>query len=183
MIFLKVTYNQDQSIVKVVKEGLKAKGGYRLDKRAWYMSWAMTYATHQFGKHYRIMNFDVKYVDLMGKLPSTGFVIPVNVSLMERVQSALQRLDPSETILIYSSWDGYYKDPEQVAVNPSYKQFREMFDNVVDLHTSGHADRETLARVITVINPKESIIGIHKEPDTSLKSLDISDELKAKVLE
>ncbi len=25
---MKVTYNQDQSIVKVVKEGLKAKGGY-----------------------------------------------------------------------------------------------------------------------------------------------------------
>ena len=119
----------------------------------------------------------------MGRLPSNGFVIPVNASQMERVQSALQRLNPSETLLIYSSWDGYYKDPEQVAVNPRYKQFREMFDNVVDLHTSGHSDRKTLARVINTIHPKESIIGIHKEPDTSLKSLDISDELKEKVME
>ena len=144
---------------------------------------AMTYATHQFGKHFSMMNFDVKYVDLMGRLPSNGFVIPVNASQMERVQSALQRLNPSETLLIYSSWDGYYKDPEQVAVNPRYKQFRDMFDNVVDLHTSGHSDRKTLARVINTIHPKESIIGIHKEPDTSLKSLDISDELKEKVME
>ncbi len=182
-VFVLVSSTDMERLVSVKDAALKAKGGYRFDKRAWYMSWAMTYATHQFGKHFSMMNFDVKYVDLMGRLPSNGFVIPVNASQMERVQSALQRLNPSETLLIYSSWDGYYKDPEQVAVNPRYKQFRDMFDNVVDLHTSGHSDRKTLACVINTIHPKESIIGIHKEPDTSLKSLDISDELKEKVME
>lgn len=182
-IFVLVSSTDIERLVSVKDAALKAKGGYKLDKRAGYMSWTMTYATQTFGKNYSMMNFDVKYVNLMGRLPSTGFVIPVNVSQMEMVHSALQRLNPSESLLIYSSWDGYYKDPEQVAINPRYKQFRDMFDNVVDLHTSGHADRNTLARVINTIHPKESIIGIHKDPDTSLKSLDISDELKKKLIE
>ena len=182
-IFVLVSSTDIERLVSVKDAALKAKGGYKLDKRAGYMSWTMTYATQTFGKNYSMMNFDVKYVNLMGRLPSTGFVIPVNVSQMEMVHSALQRLNPSESLLIYSSWDGYYKDPEQVAINPRYKQFRDMFDNVVDLHTSGHADRNTLARVINTIHPKESIIGIHKDPDTSLRSLDISDELKKKLIE
>ena len=110
-----------------------------------------------------------------------GFVFIATAAQLANVQYICDGLDPSEVVLIYSTWDGYYKDPEQVKANPRYKYFHDAFDNVVDIHTSGHADRETLARVITAINPKESIIGIHKDPGTSLKSLDISDELKEKV--
>lgn len=112
-----------------------------------------------------------------------GFVLVAGPGQLDFVKGLCDGLDPAETLLIYSSWDGYYKDPEQVASNPQYKNFRDAFTNVVDIHTSGHADRATLARVITTINPKESIISIHKDPNTSLKSLDISDELKKKVKE
>ena len=112
-----------------------------------------------------------------------GFVFIATAAQLGNVQYLCKGLDPNEVLLIYSAWDGYYKDPEQVKANPRYKLFREAFNNVVDIHTSGHADRETLARVITSINPKEAIIGIHKDPGTSLKSLDIPDELKAKVQE
>ena len=136
------------------------------------------------GKNYDWLHFpDIVFVDMSRSLPKDGFVIPVNLTMMGKVRSVLDQLNPAETFLIYSTWDGYYKDPEQVAINPRYKAFREMFDNVVNIHTSGHASQETLAQVITTINPKESIIGIHKDPDTSLKSLDIPIELKAKVKE
>lgn len=57
--------------------------------------------------------------------------------------------------------------PEQVKANPKYKVFREMFHNVVDIHTSGHADRATIKKVIEIINPKE-VICIHKEADAEL---------------
>jgi len=123
----------------------------------------------------------VSFIELSGDLPQSGFIIPVPLSKMDDVGSVLSKLNPDETVLIFSSWDGYYKDPEQIAANPRYKQFHEMFDNVVDIHTSGHADRQTLAQAITIINPKESIIGIHKDPDTSHKSLNIPQELKDKV--
>lgn len=42
-----------------------------------------------------------------------------------------------------------------------------MFHNVVDIHTSGHADRATIKKVIEIINPKE-VICIHKEADAEL---------------
>ena len=112
-----------------------------------------------------------------------GFVFIATASQLTYVKNFCKGINPSEVLLIYSAWDGYYKDPEQAKANPFYKQFRDAFDNVVDIHTSGHADRETLAKVITAINPKEAIIGIHKDPGTSLKSLDISEDLKAKVQE
>ena len=86
---------------------------------------------------------------------------------MERVMGLLDRLPQSEALLIYSSWDGYYKEPEQVKVNPKYKEFREMFHNVVDIHTSGHADRPTIESVIKAVNPKE-VICIHKDADAEL---------------
>jgi len=112
-----------------------------------------------------------------------GFVFIATASQLSYVKNYCKGINPSEVLLIYSAWDGYYKDPEQAKANPFYKQFRDAFDNVVDIHTSGHADRETIARVITAISPKEAIIGIHKDPGTSLKSLDLPEELKAKVQE
>ena len=125
----------------------------------------------------------VKYGAHSSTMQKRGFVYIATAAQLANAQYICDGLDPSEVVLIYSTWDGYYKDPEQIKANPRYKYFHDAFDNVVDIHTSGHADRETLARVITAINPKESIIGIHKDPDSSLKSLDIPNDLKAKVKE
>ena len=132
-----------------------------------------------------LFDFYPKFVkfDANATMRKRGFVFIATVTQLANVQDICDDLDPSEVVLIYATWDGYYKDPEQVKANPRYKYFHDAFNNVVDIHTSGHADCETLARVITAINPKESIIGMHKEPGTSLKSLDISDELKEKVKE
>ena len=122
---------------------------------------------------------EFKHYDVMRR---RGFVMITGLSQIATVQLLSQQLPPEETLLIYSSWDGYYKDPAQVAINPAYKLFREMFLNVVDIHTSGHADRKTIEEVITMVNPKDAIIGIHKDADQSLMSLDLSEALKSKIL-
>ena len=131
-----------------------------------------------FDFHPKLVKFDAN-----ATMRKRGFVFIATAAQLSSAQYICNNLEPSEVVLIYATWDGYYKDLEQVKANPRYKYFHDAFDNVVDIHTSGHADRETLARVINTINPKESIIGIHKDPGTSLKSLDISDELKEKVKE
>lgn len=104
---------------------------------------------------------------LFSKFKRRGFTMIAGVSQIERIKELLGTLPQEETLLIYSSWDGYYKIPEQVNANPMYKEFREMFHNVVDLHTSGHADKQTIERVIKCVNPKE-IICIHKEADAHI---------------
>lgn len=46
--------------------------------------------------------------------------------------------------------------------------FRDSFNNVVDIHTSGHAGRDTIKKVVEIVNPKDEVIVIHKEADASL---------------
>ena len=55
----------------------------------------------------------------------------------------------------------------KVKANPKYKEMRDMFQNVVDIHTSGHADKATIRKVIEITNPNE-VICIHKEADAEL---------------
>ena len=106
-------------------------------------------------------------LSLIANMQKNGFVLIVGVSQQGIAEDICAGLDPSEVLLIYSSWDGYYKDPEQVMLNPLYKMFREAFPNVVDIHTSGHADRKTIEKVINIIKPGK-VICIHKEADAEL---------------
>ena len=96
------------------------------------------------------------------RIKKKGFVLIAGTSQISRVEELIKELPIEETLLVYSSWEGYYTIPEQVAANPGYKNFRELFCNVIDIHTSGHADKSTLKKVIETINPKEVIV-IHKD--------------------
>ena len=96
-----------------------------------------------------------------------GFVMVAGVSQFDRVEALHSQLPEEEVLLIYSTWDGYYKEPAQLEQNPGYKMFRDAFHNVVDIHTSGHASRQTIKNVIETVKPKETII-IHKSADAVL---------------
>ena len=112
-----------------------------------------------------------------------GFVLVTGVTHQAFVEELCENLDPSEVLFVYSSWDGYYKDPEQVKVNPRYKLFRDAFQNIVDIHTSGHADRKTIKQVIETVNPTEAIIGIHKDKGQTLDSLDVNEDIKKRIID
>ena len=110
-----------------------------------------------------------------------GFVMCAGVSQFDRVDKLRSQLPEEEALLIYSSWDGYYKDPAQIEQNPGYKKFRESFHNVVDIHTSGHASRQTIKEVIETVHPKEAIIGIHKDAGQTLETFKLSEDLNNKI--
>jgi ribonuclease J len=67
------------------------------------------------------------------------------------------RIDYSDAGLIYSKWEGYKKDPKT-------KHFLEFFDSrnleTISLHTSGHADIQTIKDFVRDLNPVK-IIPIH----------------------
>lgn len=138
-----------------------------------FMKRTMEIFTCREGMKRKLYHFEAQlYKD---KVPSPlmkkeGFVMAISASSYRTARQMRDALDPSETLLIYSNWDGYYKIPEQVENSPAYSNFRKLFSNVVDIHTSGHADWRTLKRVIETIKPKE-VIGIHKEKSASIESL------------
>ena len=117
-----------------------------------------------FAFHPKYVEYEDSKIPMMQK---KGFVLVTGVTHQNFVKALCEDLDSSEVLFIYSSWDGYYKNPEQVKVNPQYKLFRDAFQNVVDIHTSGHADRKTIYKAIEIMNPKE-VICIHKEADAKL---------------
>ncbi|MCM1311050.1 MAG: hypothetical protein NC301_08530, partial [Bacteroides sp.] len=111
-----------------------------------------------------------------------GFVQCVGIGQFERVRDMTASYNPEECALVYSIWNGYYLLPEQIKINPKYKEIRELFINVYDIHSSGHADKSTIAEMLMALNPGDGIIGIHKEAGESLTSLNIPEELKAKII-
>lgn len=134
-----------------------------------FMEKTMKIFTRRVGVKRRLFHFEPKMYkkQYLGKMKQEGFTIAIGASQYAFARLLRDELDPSETLLIYSSWDGYYKIAEQIEHNKEYKEFRDLFHNVVDIHTSGHADRDTLKKVIEIVNPKEEIIGIHKEKGAS----------------
>lgn len=114
----------------------------------------------------------------------SGFTMLVRRS--EKFKAWLEALMPllpeNETGLIYSQFKGY--------IVPGHRAYSQEADELVHsygwnfeyLHTSGHASRDTIAKVCRLVNPCSAIIPIHKEKESDFTSLDISNELKSKVV-
>lgn len=109
----------------------------------------------------------------------------------EKFQSYLEKIlpwcKPEETCLVYSQYHGYIDKREgNTAFNQKLYDFVEQFRErgcfvKEDLHTSGHASKQDLARLCEQVNPKV-IIPIHKDEKADFASI-LSDELRARVCE
>lgn len=117
-----------------------------------------------------------------GMVARNGFVQCVGLGQLANVSDQLTNHAPDECALIYSVWSGYYRIARQVSINPGYTEFRKLFAHVYDIHSGGHADADTIAEMLTTLNPTDAIIGIHKEPDTSLLTLNLPAFLKTKIV-
>ena len=126
------------------------------------------------------IEMSLKKVNLHKRMTERGFTMIVrdNPTFRKWVGYLRLLLNPAETVLVYSQYKGYLND------QPKLQEFVKMFDcNVEYVHTSGHATRKTLAKICAIVNPKSAIIPIHKSSDSDLRTLDISDELKNKVVD
>ena len=77
--------------------------------------------------------------------------------------------------LVYSMWKGYIEGTDEQK-NQNVIDFVNLFHGQYHfLHTSGHADVNTLEKVCKITNPSIGVIPIHKEKDTRFDDLPISD--------
>lgn len=112
-----------------------------------------------------------------------GFLMPVRSSGEYLVKAMLDVYTDEEPILLYSMWDGYWKGTEEQRI-PGVEAIRSLFkpENIIPMHTSGHADICSLTEVCRTVNPKLAVIPIHKEKDSDFSSLPITEEQKSKVI-
>ncbi len=87
------------------------------------------------------------------------FVMCVRPSMQNYLDKLSEEISFDGGILFYSMWNGY-KEKEDIAGFLQFIQAKGV--RVVDLHTSGHADSETIQTLINDVNPKY-IIPVHTE--------------------
>lgn len=125
------------------------------------------------------IEMSLKKVNLHKRMVERGFTMVVrdNPTFRKWISFLMPLLNPEETVLVYSQYKGYLKE------QPRLQEFVKLFgENMVYVHTSGHATRKTLAKICNILNPTTAIIPIHKDAGSDFLSLDISDELKQKVV-
>ncbi len=107
-------------------------------------------------------------------LRPNGFIMPVRAgSQLDFVKKMLYYFPDAE--LVYSMWKGYIEGTEEQK-NQNIIDFVNLFHGQYHyLHTSGHADVNTLEKVCKITNPSIGVIPIHKEKDTRFDDLPISD--------
>ena len=103
----------------------------------------------------------VSYIDFMTK--PKRYVMLVRPSSV----SYLERLNVRHIRLIKSIWGGYWNEPNT-------ERFRswveEHCEAVKDIHSSGHADTQSLQRIAQFVNP-QTIIPIHTDSPSSFSSI------------
>ncbi len=139
---------------------------------------------YQFKSIYPV-NFN-KYLDKANMsqeefMRDKGFVILIKDG--EGYKKWIEKFDDLNPKLIYSMWDGYLKQ-ESSAYNAALDEFLNPFksDQLLKLHTSGHASVKCIENVISMINPQNAIIPIHTENSEGFDELNISNELKSKIV-
>jgi ribonuclease J len=79
-------------------------------------------------------------------------------------------------------WTEYVNSDNAKHAKDDYLKFIGRFPAIEKIHTSGHASAEALADVCNLVNPTTAIIPIHSEHAKDFGKLDISEELKSKIV-
>ncbi len=110
-----------------------------------------------------------KYKHRVGKnfIAKSRFVMCVRNSMLSYLKSLNKKMSFENGLLIYSFWEGYR---EQENMQKFLKQCEEMGLKIVSLHTSGHADGNTIKKLIDRVNP-EKVIPIHTESAEKFKEI------------
>ena len=102
-----------------------------------------------------------KYAHRMGKdrIAKTPFVMCVRTSMLRYMKSLATKMSFKNGVLVYSFWSGYRETDD---MKRFLTECQQLGLEIVTLHTSGHADYESIKKLVKKVNPNE-IIPIHTE--------------------
>ena len=102
-----------------------------------------------------------KYTHKMGKdsIVKKPFVMCVRTSMLRYMKSLATKMSFENGVLVYSFWSGYLKTDD---MKNFLSECEQLGLEIVTLHTSGHADYESIKKLVEAVNPSE-IIPLHTE--------------------
>lgn len=114
-------------------------------------------------------NMLTKYKHRVGKnfIAKSHFVMCVRNSMLSYLKSLAKKTSFKDGVLVYSFWSGYR---ESESMKKFLSECEKLGLEIVTLHTSGHADENTIKKLIEAINPKV-IIPVHTENAQRFKNI------------
>ena len=110
-----------------------------------------------------------KYKRKVGKgfIAKQSFVMCVRNSMLQYLKSLASEMSFENGLLVYSFWSGYR---ETESMKEFLSECEKLGLKIVTLHTSGHADENTIKQLIETVNPK-MLIPIHTENPDRLNNI------------
>ena len=121
----------------------------------------------------------LKSESLHRQMFKNGFTMIVrnNSTFRKWINFLKEHIDLNETLCIYSQYHGYLDE------QPTLREFVDSLGCKVEyIHTSGHASPEAIEEVCRTLKPRSAIIPIHKDATSDFHTLNLPDELKAKII-
>ncbi len=102
-----------------------------------------------------------KYAHKVGKksISKMNFVMCVRTSMLKYIKSLSKMMSFENGLLIYSFWSGYRENKE---MRSFLSECEALGLKVVTLHTSGHADRDAIKKLIERTKP-DILLPVHTE--------------------
>jgi len=122
--------------------------------------------------------FKEKYMDFKtDSFFGRKYAMQVKVSMLDDIEKLNEKGLITNACLIYSMWDGYIEKENKL--KDFISKLEKMNIKFIKLHTSGHADIESMKKLNDIVNPNSTII-IHTESKETGKDIfnnveDISD--------
>ena len=143
---------------------------------------------YKFDKTY-LVELDKKFYRRFWKEPKTqekimrekGFLCIIKPG--ERYAEWIERFKDLNPLVIYALWDGYL-DKTKDAYNKEWAEFFKPYQNskqFLELHTSGHATPETIAKLIETVKPQKWIYPMHTKKAEEFRNLNIKEEYKGRI--
>lgn len=110
----------------------------------------------------KTIEFQKKYCEplkeyMNSKSVYKDYTMLVKTSMISDIKLLKEKNTIKKACLIYSMWEGYKK---QESFKNFFKEIEKLNIDIIDLHTSGHADEKTLKLVYDLTNP-DDVILIH----------------------
>ena len=118
---------------------------------------------HKYSSFYRNIKKTVYGDNLIPKLQERGFLMVVRDN--NKFRQIVKKFDSKQSIILYSMWDGYRTQKDS-----SFPDFLGLVENWAPIHTSGHATKEDIYKVIRISKP-DIIIPIHIDSQKLMKEI------------
>lgn len=119
------------------------------------------------------IKFKIKYVYPFKKYSkeesyrNNKYTLMVKTSMIEDIKKLYNKNHITNACLVYSMWNGYKEKEEMKCFLEQIKKYG--ISEIIDLHTSGHADRDTI-KLLNRLNAKK-VIPIHTTYPEGLKEV------------